>query len=35
MLDYKIDIGTMLAITDLEHLTGLGDLRLATRVILI
>jgi len=33
-LDSKIDLGTVSTITDLEHVTGLGDLRLATRVFL-
>ena len=33
-LDGKIDLGTVSAIADLEHVTGLCDLRLATRVFL-
>jgi len=34
-LDGKIDLETVSAIADLEHVTGLCDLRLATRVFLI
>ena len=33
-LDGKIDLGTVSAIADLEHVTSLCDLRLATRVFL-